>query len=292
MAVYSIRDLERLSGIKAHTLRVWESRYGIINPKRTDTNIRYYEDDDLRYVMNISLLNKNGFKISKIAAMTREQVAKKVSAISEVSYEHDTQIDAMTISMVEMDELKFDRVMSLNIEQIGFEQTMLKIIHPFLEKLSLLWLTGSLKPAQENFMSCLIRRKIITAIDQEPLPRTYKKSFLLYLPEGERQELSLLFMHYLLRRRGFTVYYLGADTGLLDLADACDIHQPDFFYTMISETFARVPLKNYVNSVEKRFTETTLLLSGYQPVAQNIENTDRVRVLRSLRETVEFMEGL
>ena len=292
MGVYSIRDIERLSGIKAHTLRIWESRYGIINPRRTDTNIRYYGDEELRYVMNISLLNKNGFKISKIAAMSREQVAEKVAAISEVSSGHETQLDAMTISMVEMDEAKFDHIMRFNTQKMGFERTMVEIIHPFLDKLSLLWLTGSLKPAQENFMSALIRRKIIAAIDREPLPRRTRKSFLLYLPEGERQELSLLFVHYLLRRRGFRVIYLGSDTGLLDLVDACAIHQPDYFYTIISETFARVPLKNYVDSVSKRFAETTLLLSGYQPVAQEIPNDARVRVLRSLTETVEFAERL
>lgn len=292
MGVYSIRDIEQLSGIKAHTLRIWESRYGIINPQRTETNIRYYGDEELRYVMNISLLNKNGFKISKIAAMSPEQVAEKVAAISEVSYEHETQLDAMTISMVEMDEGKFDHIMRFNTQKLGFERTMVEIIHPFLDKLSTLWLTGSLKPAQENFMSALIRRKIIAAIDREPLPRRTRKSFLLYLPEGERQELSLLFVHYLLRRRGFRVIYVGADTGLLDLADACDVYTPDYFYTIISETFARVSLKNYVDSVSKRFNQTTLLLSGYQPVAQKIPDSTRVRVIRSLAETLRFVDAL
>jgi DNA-binding transcriptional MerR regulator len=170
VAVYSIRDLEKLSGIKAHTIRIWEQRYGIIEPQRTKTNIRYYQDEDLKFLLNIALLNKNGIKISKIAKMTKGEVAEKVAAISEINFEYGTQLDALTISMIEMDEFKFDRIVSTNIQQLGFERTMLEIIYPFLDKLSLLWLTGSINPVQENFMSYLIRQKIIVAIDKEALP--------------------------------------------------------------------------------------------------------------------------
>ncbi len=159
MAVYSIKDLEKLSGIKAHTLRVWEQRYDIIHPHRTKTNIRYYLDDDLKFILNIALLNKNGIKISKIAQMSREEIAEKVAAISEINFEYGTQLDALTISMIEMDEYKFDRIIRTNIQQLGFERTMLEIIYPFLDKLSVLWLTGSINPVQENFMSYLIRQK-------------------------------------------------------------------------------------------------------------------------------------
>jgi len=157
VAIYSIRDLEKLSGIKAHTIRIWEQRYSIITPQRTDTNIRYYADDDLKLLLNVALLNKNGIKISRIANMSQHEIAEKVAAISEMNFEYDTQLDALTISMIEMDEYKFDRIVSTNSQQIGFERTMLEVIYPFLEKLSVLWLTGSINPAQENFISYLIR---------------------------------------------------------------------------------------------------------------------------------------
>jgi len=134
VAVYSIKDLEKLSGINAHTIRAWEHRYDIIEPKRTKTNIRYYEDEDLKFLLNIALLNKNGIKISKIADMSRSEIAEKVAAISEVNFEHGTQLDALTISMIEMDEYKFDRIITTNIQQMGFEKTMVEVIHPFLEK--------------------------------------------------------------------------------------------------------------------------------------------------------------
>lgn len=293
MAVYSIKDLEKLSGIKAHTLRVWEQRYDIIKPKRTKTNIRYYLDDDLKFVLNIALLNKNGIKISKIAEMSREEIAEKVAAISEINFEYGTQLDALTISMIEMDEYKFDRIISTNIQQLGFERTMLEIVYPFLDKLSVLWLTGSINPVQENFMSYLIRQKIVVAIDNESLQIGKDvKRFLIYLPEGEKQELSMLFMHYLLKSRGNHVAYIGQEITLTDLKDAFNIYKPDFIFTMITETFSKEPLQKYVDRISEAFQGCKILLSGYQVVAQKLEPSDNVEILKSLDQTMAFLEQL
>jgi DNA-binding transcriptional MerR regulator len=293
VAVYSIKDLEKLSGIKAHTIRIWEQRYGIVNPQRTTTNIRYYEDEDLKFLLNVALLNKNGIKISKIAKMNRHEVAEKVTAISEINFEYGTQLDALTISMIEMDEYKFDRIVSTNIKQLGFERTMLEVIYPFLEKLSLLWLTGSINPVQENFMSYLIRQKIIVAIDNEPLPMNRNvNKFLIYLPEGEKQELSMLFMHYLVKSRRHQVIYIGQEMSLADLKDAYDIHQPNFIFTMISETFAREPVQRYVDKLARAFPESNILLSGYQVVVQNVRSAANVTILKSLDQMIQFLNEL
>lgn len=291
MAVYSIKDLEKLSGIKAHTIRIWEQRYGIVNPQRTVTNIRYYEDEDLKFLLNVALLNKNGIKISKISKMNREEVAEKVAAISEINFEYGTQLDALTISMIEMDEYKFDRIVSTNIKQLGFERTMLEIIYPFLEKLSLLWLTGSINPAQENFMSYLIRQKIIVAIDNEPLPTgKHINKFLIYLPEGEKQELSMLFMHYLVKSRRHHVIYIGQEVSLSDLKDAYNIHHPNYIFTMISETFAKEPVQRYVDKLATTFPDSNILLSGYQVVVQNVRPAENVTILKSLDQMIDFLD--
>ncbi len=293
MAVYSIKDLEKLSGIKAHTLRIWEQRYGIIEPSRTNSNIRYYRDEDLKFILNISLLNKNGIKISKIARMSKEEIAEKVAAISEINFEYGTQLDALTISMIEMDEYKFDRIVSTNIQQLGFERTMLEIIYPFLDKLSILWLTGSINPVQENFMSYLIRQKIIVAIDKEPLVSSNgAPKFLIYLPEGEKQELSMLFMHYLLKSRRNHVIYIGQDITLADLRDACNIHHPDYIFTMITETFAREPVQQYIDRLGSGFGDCQILLSGYQVVAQEVQLPGNISILRSLDQALAFLDGL
>lgn len=293
MAIYSIRDLEKLSGIKAHTIRAWEQRYSIVEPKRTKTNIRYYQDEDLKKLLNIALLNKNGIKISKIAKMKDREIIEKVAAISEVNFEFDTQLDALTISMIDMDEYKFDRILSMNLQKLGFERTMLEVLLPFLDKVSLLWLTGSIQPVQENFISYLIRQKIIVAIDNEPftLGENVKK-FLLYLPEGETQELSLLFLQYLLKSRRNQVVYIGKDIGISDLKAAVQIHQPDYLYTIITETMIGDGVSTYTQNLLTTFENCTLLLSGYQIITQNIKSEGRLKVLKSLEQTIQYIDDL
>lgn len=293
MAVYSISDLEKLCGVKAHTIRIWEQRYGILSPKRTKTNIRYYEDQDLRKLLNIALLNKNGYKISRIALLKEEEIVEKVNSISEINFEHHTQLDAMTISMIEMDEVKFDRIVRTNISQLGFERTMVEVIYPFLDKLSVLWLTGSISPIQESFMSHLIRQKLIAAIDSIGLKKAvHQKTFMIYLPTGESQELSLLFLSYLLQSRGHQVIYLGQNVTLNDLNDAFKIRQPDYLYTMITESYTNQSVDTYVQELSSSFPETNILLSGYQIVAQDINRTKKVRPLASLDDTLAFLEML
>lgn len=293
MAIYSIGDLEKLCGIKAHTIRVWEQRYGIVVPRRTNTNIRYYEDTDLKHLLNVALLNKNGIKISKIAKMSKEEIATQVAAVSDFNFDDDTQLDALTISMIEMDEYKFDRIISANIHQLGFEKTMLEVIYPFLEKLGALWMTGSITPVQEHFISNLIRQKLIVAIDQEPFPRgTNIKKFAIFLPEGESQELSLLFMQYLLRSKNHQVISLGQNISTTDLRDFYKIHQPDYLFTIIIETFTRKPVQDYIDELTNIFPTTHLLMSGYQMIAQGIESSDRVSVLHSLHDTIDFLDQL
>jgi DNA-binding transcriptional MerR regulator len=293
VAVYSIKDLEKLTNIKAHTIRIWEQRYRLIKPSRTQTNIRYYDDSDLKLLLNISLLNKNGYKISKIAKLTRSEIADKVSAISEINFEYDTQLDALTIAMIEMDEIKFDHILSGNITKLGFELTMMDVVYPFLERLSLMWMTGSINPVQEHFMSYLLRQKVIVAIDKEPLVsgRDVKK-FILYLPEGERQELSLLFMHYLLKRRRHRVIYLGQEVSVDDLRDATCVHKPDFIFTLINEPFFKMPVQKYLDNLATQLPDCKLLLSGYQIVSKELNFTANMMVMPSLDDTIQFMDSL
>ena len=169
MTIYSINDLEKLSGIKAHTLRIWEQRYGIIAPQRTPTNIRYYTDVQLRRLLNISLLNKHGYKISRIANMSDNEINSSVAQISARDSTIETHIDTLAMAMIEMDESKFEQIVGASILDIGFEHTMLYVIFPFLDKINLLYLAGSIKPAQEHFITGLIRQKIIVAIEHIPL---------------------------------------------------------------------------------------------------------------------------
>ena len=179
---YSIKDLEHLSGIKAHTIRIWEQRYNLIHPKRTPTNIRYYESADLKLILNVARLRDHGFKISKIAAMSQEEINSRTREIdSEDSSGPENYLHALTTAMIDLDEELFEHTLSTCILQFGLESTMYEIIHPFLLRIGHLWQTDAINPAQEHFISCLLRQKLIVAIDGQKLNiETNAKRFMLF----------------------------------------------------------------------------------------------------------------
>ena len=186
MGKYSIKELEQLSGIKAHTIRIWEKRHKIITPSRTSTNIRYYSDDDLKKIINVSLLNNSGIKISKIADMTLEDMYSRVMEISELKNDAAIHIDQLVVAMIDMEEEAFEKTLSNLILRHGFEKTITEIVYPFLEKIGILWQTQNITPAQEHFITNLIRQKMIVAIDGLPIPPKTSRKVLLFLPEGEK----------------------------------------------------------------------------------------------------------
>lgn len=288
MSNYSIKDLEQLSGIKAHTLRIWEQRHNLLCPKRTDTNIRFYDDQDLKLILNVALLNDNGFKISKIASMDPAEMREEVMKLTERTLTHDDQIHALTICMIEMDEDRFDKILSTNILKLGFEQTMMNIIYPFMSKIGVLWQTGAINPAQEHFISNLVRQKLIVAIDSQ-VGRPGGKKFLLYLPDGELHETSILFASYLIKNQGHKVIYLGQSTPYEDLASVFDLHQPDFLLTVITTSPVAENAQKYLNSISCKFPTATILVTGYQLIGQNFLFPSNVRLLNYIRDIQDFL---
>ncbi|GGF32840.1 MerR family transcriptional regulator [Echinicola rosea] len=288
MSSYSIKDLEHLSGIKAHTLRIWEQRYNLVRPKRTDTNIRYYDDADLKLILNVALLNNNGFKISKIVEMSPANIRDKVISLTEGVLAYEDQIHALTVSMIEIDEESFDRVLSINQRRIGFDETMLRVIYPFLAKIGLLWQIGSISPAQEHFISNLIRQKLIVAIDNFVYQGGGKK-FLLFLPEGELHEISLLFASYLIKREGHKVIYLGQSTPKDDLIEVYNYHQPEFLITVITTSPDAGNLQAYLNELGGIFGKSELIVSGYQILRTPVELPKNVRLLEKIEDIKDFV---
>lgn len=263
MATYSIRDLEKISGIKAHTLRIWEQRYEILHPKRTDTNIRYYDEDDLRLILSISMLNMRGHKISRIANMPPGEIHKACQEIPEGVEEHQQMVNALTIAMVEMDEQRFEKVLSACTLKFGFEDTMIKIIHPFYERVGILWQTGTIRPAQEHFISNLIRQKLIVAIDAQEFPRDLSKPrLILFLPEYELHEIGLLFATFLLRNRGYRVVYLGQNVPEEDLPSVYETHPSDYFLTLMTVAPPRESVESYLHRLAGKFPAAGIFVSG------------------------------
>jgi DNA-binding transcriptional MerR regulator len=264
---YFIKDIENITGIKAYTLRIWEQRYGMLVPKRTETNIRYYEEDDLKYMMNIAILNANGIKISRIAQMDREEVQQKTLSISENNSGHQSQISALSSAMFDFDEREFNKILSINILQLGMEQTTTNIIFPFLQHVGVLWLSGSIHIAHEHFITNLIKQRMFVAIDQlNILPSKDAKKYLLFLPNGENHELSLLFASYLLRANGKNVIYLGTSTPLDDLNKIHKLHNPDFVFCALTNSNAAMPVQVYLNTLSRSWPNTQILVTGPQIV--------------------------
>lgn len=290
MSTYSIKDLEQLSGIKAHTLRIWEQRYSIISPKRTDTNIRTYDDKDLKLVLNISSLKDHGHKISDISRMSVEEMYREVVKISDRQLNYPDQIHALTITMIDLDEERFEKIISTNILQFGFENTMIHIIYPFLSRIGTLWVTGSVGPAQEHFIINLIRQKIIVAIDgQVSKQRPDGKKYMLFLPEGELHEISLLFANYIIRARYNKVVYLGQSLPFNELVFAYNLHRPDYIFSALTSVPSNSDVQPFVNKLMRTFPESHILLTGYQVVGQDIQTDNNATIINNIDDLIRLV---
>jgi MerR family transcriptional regulator, light-induced transcriptional regulator len=292
MGQYSIKELEKLSGIKAHTIRIWEKRHHIVEPQRTDTNIRYYSDEDLKKIINVSLLNNHGIKISRIADMSADEIHKKILELSEQKAEADIFIDQLIVAMMDMDEVQFEEVISKLSDRFGFEKTITGTVYPFLEKIGVLWQTGNITPAHEHFITNLIRQKIISAIAALRIPPKTAPRALLFLPEGELHELGLLFYHYLVRQKGFYTFYLGQSVPYNDLKEIYAIHRPAIMVTSLISTPQVSELQGFMNTLSTDFPDCIIFASGLTlrktafVVPKNVKSFYKASELPALLESI------
>lgn len=289
MGKYSIRELEKLSGIKAHTIRIWEKRHNIIAPSRTTTNIRYYSDADLKKIINVSLLNNYGIKISKIAGMTDEDLNNNVLQMSASNSDAVIYIDQLVVAMIDIEEEAFEKILSNLILRNGFVKTITEIIYPFLEKIGILWLTQNITPAHEHFISNLIRQKIIVAIDGLPIPPKTARRAILFLPEGELHELGLLFYSYLARKAGCRTYYLGQNVPHADLISIFKEHKPDYLITAITTT-PNAPVEQYFTRLVQDFPSTPIFISGHQVAHYNSAKLGTIQTFSTALELMSLLE--
>lgn len=294
MANYTIKDLEKLSGIKAHTIRIWEKRYGLIEPQRTQTNIRTYCDVDLKQLLNISFLNRHGLKISKIARLSQVEVREKINHLQQNMSDLESQIESLSVAMIDLDEDKFEKLLSRSIIQLGFEETIIKIIYPFFYKVGIMWQTGAINPAQEHFVSNLIRQKLIVAIDSQLTTNgNNQKSFLLFLPEGEQHEIGLLFFAYLIKKRGFKLIYLGQSVPMSDFLEIIRFRPPNYIVTSFVSTFSGQNINKYVLKLSEKLTSETLYISGFQTNTISLnELPARVKVVSSPVEFADILNNI
>jgi len=291
MGNYSIKDLEKISGVKAHTIRIWEKRFNIIQPSRTDTNFRYYDDEQLKKLLNISLLNNYGYKISSIAKLCDKDICKEVEKVALSGKNYDAQIEKLVIAMIEMDEDGFESQLTEFIARDGFEDAIHNVVYPFFDKIGVLWQTGSVSPAQEHFVSNIVRQKLISAIDGLKKERLENfKTFLLFLPEGELHEMGLLFSAYLLKKYGHRVIYLGQSLPLADLKHVVKTRKPDILLTFITSPMEG-GIKNYFHQVSLLCPQHKVYVAGLQSYNIDFAELKNVACLTCSADIKNLLSG-
>ena len=292
MNIFTIRDLENLSGIKAHTIRIWEQRYSLLKPNRTDTNIRYYTNEDLRTILNVALLKKFGFKISHINKMSPDDVSSKLKALNTGEASQEKVINELIHLMIAIDNTGFEKYIDKQIARIGIKETITRILFPFFIRIGILWQTGHINPAQEHLITNITRQKIIVGIDQAAPGYTRKKTFLLFLPEREFHEIGLLFVYFLLKKHGIEVCYLGANVPINDARFVADIKKSDYIYLHLTVAPQAFTTDKFLKMLSVNFRKRKIVISGYLASDYRKPLPHNIQFIKSPADLVSFISTL
>ena len=252
MSQFSISDLEGFSGVKAHTIRVWERRYNLLAPDPTGTNYRTYSLEELKTILNVAFLVGHGIKISKVAEMTGEDRATKVRELSHLRSENGDTLNSLKLAMLSFDETLFRWASRQYQDKEGFNALVERVYVPLLEHIGHLWHSGTICPSQEHFISNLIRHRIIAETELLPLSDRNERLFVLFLPYQEIHELGLLYTNYVLRFRGFRTLYLGQSVPTEDLQQVTGMFDGPITFIGFSTSFpAPEKLQGFLNTLRE-----------------------------------------
>jgi MerR family transcriptional regulator, light-induced transcriptional regulator len=285
--IFSIKDLENLSGIKAHTIRIWEKRYNVLQPMRTDTNIRYYDTAALQKLLNISLLHNHGYKISKISKMDDAKIPEMVNDIISRKSVGLHAVNAFKVAMMRFDQALFIETYDRLLAQKTFPEIFYEAILPLMEEIGLLWQTNTITPAQEHFISNLVRQKILVNTEklQALAPTRHDKIFVLYLPEGEIHEIGLMYLNYEMLRQGYKAIYLGANVPLSCLTDVKKYFDTITYVSYFTIAPHPEDINNYIDKLRNDVMQpdAELWLLGRNTSGMNPEDLpNQVRVFDSI----------
>lgn len=265
MQQFSIKDLEVFTGIKAHTIRIWEQRYKLLEPQRTSTNIRYYTDNDLKHLLNVGILIDNGYKISRIAEMTDKERMAIIARLSTEDTKEQHYLNLLKISMLNYDEPLFNSVVSTYLEDHSIEKVFERLFLPFMHQVGVLWLTSVICPAQEHFISNLVRQKLFKWIDDIAIEVDDTKPILImFLPQGEIHEISLLLFHYMARAKRYRSIFLGQSVPFEDLIQIAQKFPSAQFVSYSTTTPSNKNAQQYVDRIHREFvhSQTKFHLGG------------------------------
>ena len=292
MERFTLNNLESLTGIKADTIRIWERRYGLLTPSRTITRRRWYNGDDLTRLINISLLYSKGMKISHIARLSDSELIERVSSIGDGDRRPSDQIVAMLVSMTRLDEASINEIILKSIISRGIEATYSEVIFPFLQKIGVMWHTGSVNIGTEHFISGIFRRRIISAIDSLPGQSSGKgRRFLLFLPEGELHELGLLFYYYLIVRAGEEVLYLGQTTPLKAVVQVARQWHPNFILTGTMSGIGLTKPAEFLRQLNRELPGKIILVAGGLAEKAEKLKISEIKALRNAGDLHQVLES-
>jgi DNA-binding transcriptional MerR regulator len=287
MTRYTLYELEKLTGILAATIRVWERRYNIIKPKRTSTNRRWYDDDDLRRLINVSIINQSGIKISKIARYSEAELIEKVEFITRASPISDSQIESLIVALISFNGNAVNEILLRSIINIGFEETFSSVVFPFLRRVGIMWQTGSANTGAEHFITNIFRKRLIAAIDSlPPANDVRRKRVMMFLPDNELHEMGLLFYSYLIQKLGHDVLYLGQATPFFALTEASEKWHPDLLVTGTLSELSVFEPEEYLIKLGTTFKSQKILVSGSladEPVIEKYKNIYPIRSVSDLK---------
>jgi DNA-binding transcriptional MerR regulator len=289
MQNFSIRQIELLTGIKSHTLRIWEQRYDFFKAQRKESNMRFYTNEDLKKLLCISFLYHNGWKVSRIAALTDEQILKETEKTDINESNYPTAIQHLLKAAIDFNEAAFVAILNELTATIGFERLVTEICYGYMQRIGLLWDTSRIIPAQEHFSSYIIQNKIISETEKFSDTQNGDPEIVLFCPENEFHELPLLFINYLLRKNGWRVLYLGANVTLEDLKEAARIRGIRYLYLHLITNFTGFSIDDYFETLRKTFPDKIILASG-KGINQSQRNFVQLHLLRRDDEIYRFIE--
>lgn len=279
-------------GIKAHTIRAWEIRYNLVPPKRTPTNIRYYDEEDLKMLLNIVALNENGYKISKIAQMNGKKIADLVLQLKTDWSNESVQLISLSNATIKYDEATFSEILANCIAEMGLTKTMDQVLFPFMKRIGMLWQIGAIDPSHEHFASNLIRDRLIVEIDKVEKPdKKDAKRFLLFLPEAELHETGLLFARYLLKSCGQESLYLGQEIPYSDLSKVIESYKPDYAFVVLTSLNLGKDINKIIGKVIDSLN-VPLIVAGSLISEFDIVVNDQLKPLKNVCDLVDFLEEI
>lgn len=291
---FTIKNLEHLSGIKAHTIRIWEKRYNLFEPERTDTNIRMYDLENLQKLLNVTLLYNNGYKISKIARLSPQEVAENVHNLTINKSADDWSIGLFKLAMINFDQRLFTKTFNELLEQFSFREIFKNVFVPLMNELGVLWQTNSISPSHEHFITSLVKQKIHSMCEELQLLDNKRKDrrFVLYLPDNEIHELGLLYLQYEVLNNGFQCVFLGQSVPLESLKNLVDIGEPITFLSYFTVEPGQDKINNYLNTFSSEIIENIdcdLWILGYQVQFIKEEIPNKIRTFNSIDDVIKML---